>query len=787
MSLDFSTIAHTALCASPGLLMAWLPGGRLHGVEYDVRNPTRADRHPGNFRINIQTGKWADFATGDAGGDLIALRAYLDGSTQADAAREIERQLGMNGHGQPDAAIAPFLVNWNQLNAQSQSARLPAQPHPLQFDDTETCVMPVPEDAPPAPLPAGRMIWTYLDQHGRLLGYVLRRDLPSNGGKRKKDIHPMTYWSSGWHMKTWPKPRPLYNQPALAARPEVPVLVVEGEKTAEAAARLLPDFAVVTWPGGSSAWAHADWSPLVGRQVWLLPDADSTGAKAMADIAAHAMMRVAAEIYLAELPADLPVAWDLADWTEPVEEVEPWLAALAWRTVKAPSVADDRFTAELRRANGDGSQYRPKAEVEPALAPLPASALGRLEQELLRRVPRRCPLAARVATQAVMAHLTGRQVVSQAGDPTGLYLALVASSVGYVRPYLTAVRELMEQLGRDKSVRQQRLSTPQQVYKLLWRQPSLLYLCSEWGVILQFAKRQPAGNIEQVLTVMSEVWDGKLLTMDADDLKLADPGADGQYTIRAPHLTMLATLSYDQLSTALKLSEMGRGALEQIQYWLLDDAEFDDAPAKDLVTGPFPADLLDELRAIAGAVAGVGNLAGLAGPDQFPVQVVASFAKSIERFYAPLDALPMQPSAQALRSASRLIARRVATSYAFCRQSQAPVIDAPAIQAGVSDEVNRLRRLMARFSALSSEDGKLSGYDKVLDFVTAAKAQGVRASDLVSGCRLYRGLPDAKRDELLKQLLADGAIVEIQPSAKPGARRKALVYVAKPFAQESAE
>lgn len=108
-------------------------------------------------------------------------------------------------------------------------------------------------------------------------------------------------------------------------------------------------------------------------------------------------------------------------------------------------------------------------------------------------------------------------------------------------------------------MRQQRLSSPQQVYKMLWRQPASLYLCSEWGVILQFAKRQPAGSIEQTLTVLSEVWDGTPITMDVDDIKLTDPGVDGQYIIRAPRLTMLAALSHDQLATALKLSEMGRG------------------------------------------------------------------------------------------------------------------------------------------------------------------------------------------------------------------------------------
>jgi hypothetical protein len=64
------------------------------GSEWVARNPMRADRHLGSFKINLRTGRWADFATGDAGGDLISLRAYLDGIRQGEAARRIAREIG---------------------------------------------------------------------------------------------------------------------------------------------------------------------------------------------------------------------------------------------------------------------------------------------------------------------------------------------------------------------------------------------------------------------------------------------------------------------------------------------------------------------------------------------------------------------------------------------------------------------------------------------------------------------------------------------------------------------
>ena len=77
------------------LLRRWLPDGRLEGHEYLARNPRRSDRRPGSFKVNITTGRWADFATGDKGGDPISLVAYLADVSQSDAARLLARMLGI--------------------------------------------------------------------------------------------------------------------------------------------------------------------------------------------------------------------------------------------------------------------------------------------------------------------------------------------------------------------------------------------------------------------------------------------------------------------------------------------------------------------------------------------------------------------------------------------------------------------------------------------------------------------------------------------------------------------
>ncbi len=93
--IDFAAVNAAALAALPALLARWLPDGRVTGREFVARNPTRRDRRPGSFRINMQTGKWADFATYDRGGDVVSLAAYLAGTGQADAARKLADMLGM--------------------------------------------------------------------------------------------------------------------------------------------------------------------------------------------------------------------------------------------------------------------------------------------------------------------------------------------------------------------------------------------------------------------------------------------------------------------------------------------------------------------------------------------------------------------------------------------------------------------------------------------------------------------------------------------------------------------
>ncbi|MCA3283844.1 MAG: toprim domain-containing protein [Roseomonas sp.] len=152
-------------------------------------------------------------------------------------------------------------------------------------------------------------IWRYHNAAGELLFAVCRFDPPG----ARKEILPLTFTTSGWKWKAPPAPRPLYGLDRMAAHPSAPVLITEGEKAADAAGRIFPDFVAIAWPGGAQAVTKADWSALQGRRVVIWPDNDAPGRKAAADVAKAVTAAGAASVAIVSVPEDWPEKWDVAD------------------------------------------------------------------------------------------------------------------------------------------------------------------------------------------------------------------------------------------------------------------------------------------------------------------------------------------------------------------------------------------------------------------------------------------------------------------------------------------
>ncbi|WP_434053118.1 MAG: hypothetical protein RDA78_28510 [Roseibium sp.] len=96
--INFERISTATLLCSEVLVERWLPDGKREGAEWVARNPRRNDHKPGSLKINLQSGKWADFATGEGGRDLVALAAYLFDLSQPDAGLKVAKMLGIHAH-----------------------------------------------------------------------------------------------------------------------------------------------------------------------------------------------------------------------------------------------------------------------------------------------------------------------------------------------------------------------------------------------------------------------------------------------------------------------------------------------------------------------------------------------------------------------------------------------------------------------------------------------------------------------------------------------------------------
>jgi len=198
-------------------------------------------------------------------------------------------------------------------------------------DDEWRPLLPIPAGAPKLTnafinrfCPAGYTFaegWRYNDAAGQLMLCVVRYNRPANGKPADKQIKPFVFCEGPNDRKEWrcrniSDQRPLYGLDRLAARPSARVMVVEGEKAADAAAKRFDSYVVVTSPSGSHAARKADWSALAGRHVVLWPDADEPGSK-YAETVAGLLKGIAASIHMVTTPPSMPQGWDLADDVPP--------------------------------------------------------------------------------------------------------------------------------------------------------------------------------------------------------------------------------------------------------------------------------------------------------------------------------------------------------------------------------------------------------------------------------------------------------------------------------------
>jgi len=285
-------------------------GLKKQGTEMVGNCIFHSDNHA-SLKVNPVKQKFKCFACG-AGGDVVDF-FELQGYTKPEAMKLIQDKSIIS-----IAETAPKIQEPVWVNAIPDQNNLP-NPLLLNFKDYGN--------------PSNT--WAYHDVNGNIVSFVCRFDLP--GGK--KDVIPYSYKSNGkktqWCWRGLDTPRLLYNLHELTLRPTAVVLLVEGEKTADAAKLLFPKYVVTTWIGGADGVKNADWTPLHSRKIFLWADNDVPGIHAMFggwsyNEKTEKYRRVVgiSEMFSAQFKQikndkSFPKKWDVADatWT-PVEALE---------------------------------------------------------------------------------------------------------------------------------------------------------------------------------------------------------------------------------------------------------------------------------------------------------------------------------------------------------------------------------------------------------------------------------------------------------------------------------
>lgn len=282
------------------IIIDLVPGGKLSGNEYTASSVRGGEGS--SFSFNIKTGKWADFATNEKGGDIISLYAHQENVSQKQAAISLKDKYLSNlptnisypiKQEQPKISIIKPPINHAKPGMFNQ--KLGGEPE---------------------------LTHIYKDIDGGALFYVARYN---NGGD--KQFRPFSFQSDGrWVNKAWPVPRPLYNLDKIYADKDKPILIVEGEKSADAAEKLTKAYIVTTWPNGAQAHDKVDLTPLYNRDVLLWPDADEPGKQAMGLLSAKLINHVRS---LKKIETDRADGWDAADaLTEPGFKFQAWARPL---------------------------------------------------------------------------------------------------------------------------------------------------------------------------------------------------------------------------------------------------------------------------------------------------------------------------------------------------------------------------------------------------------------------------------------------------------------------------
>ncbi len=298
-----------------------------------------------------------------SGGDVIS---FVENIAHTDFKGAIEILGGTNGNG----------TNGNGHKPE------PITPEWVPKEKPQDYNAPAPADAPACQfvhsgMPKPNIAWAYYDKNGAILGWDARYDSPDGS----KKVIPWRWIDGAWRMKGFAAPTPLYGLDLIEKFKDLPVMIVEGCKAAEAARKMFKGACiVVSWQGGVDSVKKVDLSPLHGRSILLWPDADSEAKKLVGQAAmryfANKLMYVCPSVIYYDpnptapcscmgeeedcercegrgrvnLTEPMPDGWDAAD---ALEEGWNWQKWLEWANARKKLISPQAAETAIEKAVED--------------------------------------------------------------------------------------------------------------------------------------------------------------------------------------------------------------------------------------------------------------------------------------------------------------------------------------------------------------------------------------------------------------------------------------------------
>lgn len=343
--VGFADVKAATLRSLDYIVPMLLPGGKREGDEWVVRNPTRNDNKPGSFCINMRTGAWSDFATGETGGDMIDLYIYINGGTNIEAKDALADMLNVQAGARSTTAPPPkpkLLVTAAPADSRVAPAVFPPRTEP--DDKGKPSFTIAGEDGPK---PRNDEIRRHVYRQGGVpVRIKVIKVIKKEGDSRAFNLYRVTNSSGkiGWQSE---KPKGFQQIPYVGSSDPVNAKIdrvifwVEGEKDVDTIAAL--GGLAFTFGGVGDGIPVGCEQYVVGRNVVVLADNDDKGRKHAEDKAKLAKPG-ATSVKVVHFP-DVPEKSDVSDWISAGHTFKDLqdrvVAAEAWKPAPEQTVASE--------------------------------------------------------------------------------------------------------------------------------------------------------------------------------------------------------------------------------------------------------------------------------------------------------------------------------------------------------------------------------------------------------------------------------------------------------------